>query len=60
MGNPVSLDTQEAMVCDRDPEGLVVTIGLEDIVIVRDRNATLIVKKEPTQDIKKVLGLLKD
>lgn len=60
LGNHVSLDTEGAIVYDRDPEGLVVTIGLEDIVIVRDGNATLIVKKERTQDIKKVLGLLKE
>ncbi|MDJ1182198.1 mannose-1-phosphate guanylyltransferase [Roseofilum casamattae] len=59
LGNHVGLDTQGAIVYDEDPEGVVVTIGLEDVVIVRDGKATLIVKKERTQEIKKVLGILK-
>ena len=59
LGNHVGLDTQGAIVYDEDPEGVVVTIGLDDVVIVRDGKATLIVKKERTQEIKKVLGMLK-
>jgi len=35
-------------------EDVIVTIGLEDVVIVRDRNVTLIVKKDRTQEIKQV------
>jgi mannose-1-phosphate guanylyltransferase len=35
-----------------------VTIGLEDTVIVRDGNVTLVVKKDRTQDIKQVLKQL--
>ncbi len=60
LGNHVSLDTQGAIVYAQDPEEVIVTIGLEDMVIVRDRHATLIVKKDRTQDIKKVLELLKN
>jgi mannose-1-phosphate guanylyltransferase len=33
---------------------------LEDVVVVRDRNVTLIVKKDRTQDIKQVVKLLQD
>ncbi|MEM9909115.1 MAG: mannose-1-phosphate guanylyltransferase, partial [Cyanobacteria bacterium P01_D01_bin.44] len=32
--------------------------GLEDVVIVRDGKATLIVKKDRTQDIKKAVKAL--
>ncbi|MGB5972333.1 MAG: mannose-1-phosphate guanylyltransferase [Nodosilinea sp.] len=48
----VALDTAGSIVYSADPDEIVVTIGLEDIVIVRDGNATLIVRKDRTQDIK--------
>jgi len=56
----VGLDTKGCIVYTSNPEDVVVTIGLEDVVIVRDRHATLIVKKERTQEIKQVLKILKD
>lgn len=54
----LGLDTQGAIIYASDPEDVVVTIGLEDVVIVRDRNVTLIVKKDRTQDIKQILKIL--
>jgi mannose-1-phosphate guanylyltransferase len=55
----VCLDTQGAIVYASDEEEVVVTIGLEDVVVVRDGNVTLIVAKDRTQEIKKVLGEIK-
>lgn len=60
VGNHVGLDTQGALIYANDDQDVVVTIGLEDVVIVRDRNVTLIVKKDRTQEIKQVLKLLQD
>jgi mannose-1-phosphate guanylyltransferase len=51
----VGLDTQGAILYASNPDDVIVTIGLEDVVIVRDRNVTLIVNKERTQEIKQVL-----
>jgi mannose-1-phosphate guanylyltransferase len=51
----VGLDTKGALFYATDDDDLIVTIGLEDTVIVRDGKVTLIVKKERTQDIKQVL-----
>ena len=48
----IALDTAGSIVYAADPDEVVVTIGLEDVVIVRDGNATLIVRKDRTQDIK--------
>jgi mannose-1-phosphate guanylyltransferase len=48
----VALDTEGSIVYAADPSEIVVTIGLEDVVIVRDGNATLVVRKDRTQDIK--------
>jgi mannose-1-phosphate guanylyltransferase len=56
----VGLDTQGAVVYASDPEDVIVTIGLEDVVIVRDRNVTLIVKKDRTQEIKQILKILEN
>ncbi|MEC4818924.1 MAG: mannose-1-phosphate guanylyltransferase [Scytonema sp. PMC 1069.18] len=58
LGNHVALDTQGAIVYSSNEEDVIVTIGLEDIVIVRDRNVTLVVKKDRTQEIKQVLKTL--
>ena len=54
----VSQDTQGAVVYASDEDEVIVTIGLEDIVIVRDRNVTLVVHKERTQDIKQIVKAL--
>lgn len=56
----VGLDTQGALLYSSDPEDLVVTIGMEDTVIVRDGKVTLVVHKDRTQDIKKVLKQLQE
>ena len=57
-GTHVGLDTQGSIVYTSDPDEVVVTLGLEDVVIVRDRGVTLVVKKDRTQDIKKLLKQL--
>ncbi|MCY7277098.1 MAG: mannose-1-phosphate guanylyltransferase, partial [Phormidesmis sp. CAN_BIN44] len=64
-GNPnvelathVGLDTQGAVLYSTDDDELIVTIGLEDTVVVRDGKVTLIVKKDRTQEIKTVLKTL--
>lgn len=56
----VGLDTQGAILYATDDQDVIVTIGLEDVVVVRDRNVTLIVKKDRTQEIKQVLKLLQN
>ncbi len=56
----VGLDTQGTILYASDEEDVIVTIGLEDVVIVRDRNVTLVVKKDRTQEIKQVLKLLQN
>ncbi len=60
LANHVGLDTQGTILYATDQEDVIVTIGLEDVVIVRDRNVTLIVKKDRTQEIKQVLKVLQN
>jgi mannose-1-phosphate guanylyltransferase len=60
IGNHLGQDTQGAIIYNSNEDEIIVTIGLEDVVIVRDGNATLVVKKDRTQDIKQVLKLLQN
>lgn len=59
LANHLGLDTKGAIVYASDGDELIVTIGLEDTIVVRDRDVTLIVKKDRSQDIKQVLKTLK-
>ncbi|MEA5508595.1 mannose-1-phosphate guanylyltransferase [Crocosphaera sp. UHCC 0190] len=60
LGNHVGLDTEGAIIYASDDQEVIATIGLEDVVIVRDKNVTLVVNKNRTQDIKKLLKLLQN
>lgn len=60
LGKHVCRDTSGAIIYNTDDSELVVTIGLEDVVVVRDGKATLIVDKHRTQEIKQVLKVLKE
>lgn len=54
----VGLDTRGSVVYASDADEVIVTIGLEDVVVVRDGKATLVVHKSRTQDIKKAVKAL--
>jgi len=56
----VGLDTKGAILFSSNSDEVVVTIGVEDLVVVRDGNVTLIAKKDRTQEIKQVLKQLGD
>ncbi|MBD0345110.1 MAG: mannose-1-phosphate guanylyltransferase [Coleofasciculus sp. Co-bin14] len=56
----VGMDTKGGIFYASGEDEVIVTIGLEDVVVVRDRNVTLIVKKDRTQEIKQVIKLLQD
>ncbi|MEM6451719.1 MAG: mannose-1-phosphate guanylyltransferase [Cyanobacteria bacterium P01_D01_bin.105] len=58
MCDHVGLDTIGSVLYSDNPDELIVTIGVEDVVVVRDGNATLIVKKDRTQDIKQAVKTL--
>ncbi|PPS45334.1 mannose-1-phosphate guanylyltransferase [Chroococcidiopsis sp. TS-821] len=60
LANHVGLDTKDTLLYSTSDDDVIVTIGLEDVVVVRDRNVTLIARKDRTQEIKQVLKLLQD
>ncbi|MCG8368483.1 MAG: mannose-1-phosphate guanylyltransferase, partial [Pseudanabaenales cyanobacterium] len=54
----LGMDTTGSILYASDPDEVIVTIGLEDVVVVRDGKATLIVHKDRTQDIKQAVKTL--
>ena len=60
VGKYVGKDTKRSIIHNSQEDEVIMTIGLEDIVVVRDGNATLVVHKNNTQDIKKALKLLQE
>ncbi len=60
LGTHIGKNTQDAIIYTSDDDEVIVTIGLKDVVIVRDGNVTLVVDKDHTQDIKQVVKSLQD
>ena len=60
LANHVCIDTTGSVLYASNPDEVVVTIGLEDVVVVRDGDVTLIVAKDRTQEIKQVLAKIKE
>ncbi|MFN4242582.1 MAG: mannose-1-phosphate guanylyltransferase [Tepidisphaerales bacterium] len=54
------LDSDDNIVISDDPEHLIATIGLSDIVVVHTRDATLVCPKSETQKIKDLVLRLKE
>ncbi len=60
LGTHIGKYTKDAVIYASNKDEVIVTIGLEDVIIVRDGNVTLVVNKNHTQDIKEVVKSLKD
>jgi mannose-1-phosphate guanylyltransferase len=56
-GNLISLGSKNTLVWS--DEGVVATLGLENIIIVKTKNALLVTAKDKTQEVKKVVQLIK-
>jgi mannose-1-phosphate guanylyltransferase/mannose-6-phosphate isomerase len=57
-GDVIALDTKGTLVRSHDRH-LVATIGLEDIVVVTTPDATLVARRDASQDVKKIVDELK-
>lgn len=57
-GDVIALDTRGSLVRSHDRH-LVATIGLEDIVVVTTPDATLVARRDASQDVKKIVDQLK-
>lgn len=58
VGDSLNQDSKNNIIYNNQSEEVIITIGVENLVIVREGNATLIAHKNKTQDLKKALKLL--
>lgn len=57
-GDVMSVDTQDTLVFSQSR--LVACVGLQDMVVVETPDAVMVAHKDRTQDVKKIVGQLKD
>ena len=58
--NHIGLDTKNTLVLNNQEDHLVVTIGLEDVIVIQTKDAVLICNRDNTQEIKKIVSKLKE
>ncbi len=56
VGRHVGLDTSRNIVYTEDPDDVIVTLGVHDLVIVKRGNAVLLVHKDRVQELKTLLA----
>lgn len=59
-GKHVAIDTKGSIVRTNNPNKIIATIGLEDMVIVDTPDALLVCPKKRSQDVKKIVEKLKE
>lgn len=57
-GDSLLLDTRNSYVYSDD--GLVAVVGMEDVIVVKDGNTTLVCPRDKAEDVKKVIDRLKE
>ncbi|MFD1734034.1 mannose-1-phosphate guanylyltransferase [Deinococcus malanensis] len=60
VGRHLGVDTHGAIIYSTDERDLIVTLGLEDLVIVRTGHTTLIARKDRVQELKTILVRLRE
>lgn len=59
-GASLSFDTQGTLICEDSPDRLIVTIGVEDLIIIDAGNALLVCDRKHAQRVRDVVNYLKD
>lgn len=59
LANHVGLDSSGTIFYSENPQDVIVSLGVQDLVVVRDGNVTLVMNKLRSQEIKKVLEQLR-
>jgi mannose-1-phosphate guanylyltransferase len=59
-GQTMTLDSANNLIFCEEPKGLVALVGVDDLVVVRSKNATLIVHKDRTEEVKKLVEQMEE
>jgi mannose-1-phosphate guanylyltransferase len=55
VGRHIGLETSRSIIYTQDPDDVIVTLGVEDLVVIKRGNTVLLMSKDHAQDIKKLL-----
>jgi mannose-1-phosphate guanylyltransferase len=56
----IGLDTRNSLICSSDPERLIVTLGMEDLILVDTGDAVLVCPRGQSQKVKDLVTYLKE
>ena len=56
----IGLDTKNSLICSTNPERLIVTLGMENLIIVDTGDAVLVCPRGQSQKVKELVNYLKD
>lgn len=56
----ISIDTQNSLVVSTEPERLIVTLGMKDVIIVQTYDAVLVCPRGESQRVKELVNYLKE
>jgi mannose-1-phosphate guanylyltransferase len=56
----VFIDSDDNVIVSHDPNHLISTIGISDMIVVHTKDATLVCPKQESQRVKELLGKVKD
>ena len=58
IGSHKEIDTKDSVIVSE--QGIIGTIGVSDIIVVRDGDCVLVCSRDRAQDVKRLVGLMKD
>ncbi|MEA3326626.1 MAG: sugar phosphate nucleotidyltransferase [Chloroflexota bacterium] len=59
-GETVAFDTQGTLICEESPDRLIVTVGVDDLVVIDTGKAVLVCDRKQTQRVRDVVNYLKE
>lgn len=59
-GDPVTLDTRGTLIFGDSPDNLIITIGVEDLIVINSGKAILVCDRKDAQKVRDVVEILKN
>jgi mannose-1-phosphate guanylyltransferase len=59
-GEHLSFDTQGTLICEDSADRLIVTVGVNDLIIIDSGNAVLVCDRKQAQRVREVVNYLRD
>ena len=56
LGRHIGCETSRSLIYSENPDDVIVTLGVYDLIVIKRGNAVLVMKKEHEQDIKEIIS----